>query len=223
MDHVSRGHARSLTERFAVLSAVVIVLSLTAACRSTDAPGAESSPALIGRATPAPDRCPPEQAIGFVGPLSRQSLQWMGEPVIACGPFAEDEVYRFIALSPDRSAPPFSVRLSRVEAQALLVARQYAWAPSPDSPQPLSVLTSKVRPVAESEWANLTTALRAAGFWEMAADDNVASSENVVLWDLEGRLGDGYHYVERRPSVDGPFREIVRHVLTLAGYADRLE
>lgn len=204
-----------------VLAALTLLGSAVGGCRSADS--AEPVPALLGRALPAPDQCPPELPIGVVRPLSRQSLQWMGEPVIACGPFAEDEVYRFVVQSSDRSTSPLSVRLSRSEGQALLVARQYAWVSSVESAQPLSIVSSKIRSVPEPEWQALTNALRSSGFWEMPIDDADASSEVVAVWDLEGRLGGGYHHVERQPSAQGPFRELVRHVLTLAGYADRLD
>lgn len=221
MDHVSGpGDAlaiRPLLVRLAVLS---VLGSGLPGCRAADS--SAPTQALPGRATPAPDQCPPEPVVTVVRPLSRRSLQWMGEPIIACGPFAEDEVYRFISQSPDRSLAPLSVRLSRIEGQALLVARQYAWVARADEAQPLSVVTSKVRPIQTPEWEALTRALRSAGFWDMPVDEGSPSSEDVARWDLEGRLGAGYHHVERRPSTEGPFRELVRHVLTLAGYADRL-
>lgn len=222
MDDVRPRHRRSLTLGFNAILAAVTVLSLTGAgCRSADS--SEPASALLGRASPAPDRCPPEPVLDVIRPLSQRSLQWMGEPVIACGPFVEDEVYRFVAQSPDRSSSPLSVRVSRSEKQALLVARQYAWAASPESPQPLSVVTSKVRPIPAPEWDALTAALRSAGFWEMPVEEGRGASHDLALWDLEGRLGGGYHHVERLSSTQGPFRELVRHVLTLAGYADRLE
>lgn len=201
--------------------AFLIGLSSTiGGCGTGGAPA--SAPALLGRATTAPDLCPPEPRLDLVRPLSRQSLQWMGEPVLACGPFAEDEVYRFVAQSPDRSSSPLSVRLSRIEGQTLLVARQYAWTSTPDLAQPLTVVTSKVRPIPTPEWEALAGAFRAAGFWDMPVEETGAASDGVALWDLEGRLGAGYHRVERRPSTEGPFHEIVRHVLALAGYDDRL-
>lgn len=221
MEHVrAPGRARAAQPLLVILTAITSLSSGIAGCRATDS--SEPTPALLGRATPAPDRCPPEQTVTVVGPLSRQSLQWMGEPVIACGPFAEDEVYRFVAQSPDRSSSPLSVRLSRIEGQALLVARQYAWVSKADEAQPLSVVTSKIRLIPTPEWESLTSALRSAGFWDMPVEEGSPSSEDVARWDLEGRLGAGYHHVERRPSIQGPFRELVRHVLTLAGYADRV-
>lgn len=222
MDDVRARHRRGLPGGFNVILAAVTALSLTGVgCESADP--SEQASALLGRASPAPDRCPPEPLVDVLRPLSRRSLQWMGEPVIACGPFAEDEVYRFVAQSPDRSSSPLSVRVSRSEGQVLLVARQYAWAASPEALQQLSVVTSKVRPIPAPEWKVLTTALRAAGFWEMPVEEGRSASDDLALWDLEGRVGGGYHHVERRSSIQGPFRELVRHVLTLAGYADRLE
>jgi len=213
-------HLRMSARLRAVLAALVIVGVTVPGCRAADS--SKPARALLGRALPAPDQCPPEQRASVVRPLSRRSLQWMGEPVLACGPFAEDEVYRFVAQSPDRASSPLSVRLSRMEGQALLIARQYAWAASPEAAQPLSVVASKIRPVPEEEWHALTTALRSAGFWEMPAEEGHLPADSVPLWDLEGRLGGGYHHVERQPSTQGPFHELVRHVLTLAGYADRL-
>lgn len=221
MDHLSvPGEALSGRLLLVLLTAVTTLGSGLTGCRASDS--SAPPPALFGRATQAPDQCPPEPLATVVRPLSRQSLQWMGEPVIACGPFAEDEVYRFVAQSPDRSSSPLSVRLSRIEGQALLVARQYAWVTTAGAAQSLSVVTSKVRPIPTPEWDALTSALRSAGFWDMPIEDSSPSSQDVARWDLEGRLGAGYHHVERQPSTEGPFRELVRHVLTLAGYADRL-
>jgi hypothetical protein len=222
VDHLSvPGEARSLRPLFIILTVLTALGTGLTGCRASDS-SAPPAPALLGRATPAPDQCPAEPTASIVRPLSQRSLQWMGEPVIACGPFAEDEVYRFVAQSPERSSSPVSVRLSRMEGQALLVARQYAWVATADEAQPLSVVTSKVRPIPASEWEALISALRSADFWEMPVEDSSHSSDAVTRWDLEGRLGAGYHHVERQPSTQGPFRDLVRHVLTLAGYADRL-
>lgn len=183
----------------------------------------EAAPAALpGLATRAPDDCPGETPDAAAPFLSFRSLRWMGEPLLSCGPVAEDEAYRFIAQSQDPASSPVSVRLSRLDAQMVLVARRYAWAGPPSSAQPLSIVESKVRAIAAPEWTALVAAVGSSGFWDMPEHGD-ASAPEAVHWNLEGRVGAGYHHVARSPSTGGSFGELAHYVLRLAGYDERLE
>jgi hypothetical protein len=149
-------------------------------------------------------------------------LTMMGEPMLACGPFAEDEVYRFIFSAGASASSPLSVRLSRTESTHILVARQYVWTAREVPPHPFAVAASRVRPVTDVEWRDLVAELRRTGFWEMPAGDEAADDRGGATWEIEGRIGRGYHHVQRHAPEGGPFRELSAYLLRLAGLEDPL-
>ncbi len=140
-------------------------------------------------------------------------MAYMREPILGCGPSADDETYRFTWVHAFSSQDPLSIRVSRRGTQIHLVGRRYKWSKGPS----LSVTSTADRHLSENEWSDFEAVVR-DGFWNVPGY-RLAFGNDGATWMIEGRTGTRYHLVIRwEPKLDAE-RRVALALMRLAGFA----
>jgi hypothetical protein len=181
----------------------------------------------LSRAQLAPEECPPPRDDErFFGPGRldlwadySQLWQEMKEPILACGPFEGDEVFRLTWMHSFTRYPQLVVGATRTGATHTLAVAVSEWVPKPPGGVSPRLRTRRERALSGDEWGELSSAIRAADFWNTPGGLK-GFGDDGATWLLEGRRGRGYHMVIKWSPNDGSFRTAAMFLIRLAGLPD---
>jgi hypothetical protein len=181
----------------------------------------------LSRAQLAPEACPPPRDDDrFFGPglldlWAQYSQLWqeMKEPIFACGPFEGDEAFRLTWMHSFTRYQPLVVRATRTGATHTLAVAVSEWVPKPPGGVSLRLHTRRERALSGDEWSELSSAIRAADFWNTPGGLREFGNDGET-WLLEGRRGRGYHMVIKWSPNDGAFRAAAMLLVRLGGLPD---
>jgi hypothetical protein len=134
----------------------------------------------------------------------------MAEPSLSCGSQPSDS-YRFVWLRTFHAPIAIRVDLGPTQTSLTLVVLSGA-----GGYEPGVVVERKSRELTTQERESLLAALRAAEFWHASSWQPVGGLDGAE-WVYEARRGARYHVVDRWSPKTGPFYELGRRFVALAG------